>query len=293
MVIQHYKDEWDSALFLPAYSSYNEHKSLPTMMQLLNLPTELMQMILFYCILARGVKRGVRLRLVCSKFLVLREEVKSMRWMISEWQYIEKFHQHLTPVLYQTRLLDDFSAPQVGFHWQMRDDRYGSAKLWHDYLVYRVLGEMNRDVGRFVEIREAAIALHNLVLTVGGRCLPMQDIIHGLCWLALERGTNRPGERRLWIKARHNVWNIFPTTVKRLRNSFIDQPSSPELNLLCAAAYFDEVAVARDLLQRNGDTCRSVHSINKRALATISCSMLGISPLSPDWRLWAYVDQRS
>ena len=138
----------------------------------------------------------------------------------------------------------------------MRDDRYGAAKLWQGYLAQRVLGETSKDVGRFVEIREAAEAMHGLTAAIGNKCLSVQEIVHGLCWLALERGTNRPGKRQLWIRPTSDVWTSFPTTAPTDPR---DQPSSLKMNLLCAAAYFNEVTVAADLLQKCENDCRSVY----------------------------------
>jgi len=43
----------------------------PDKMLLLNLPTELVSEILVRAVLARGVKRALRLRLVCSMFCIL------------------------------------------------------------------------------------------------------------------------------------------------------------------------------------------------------------------------------
>ena len=44
-------------------------------MLLLELPAELFQKILVQAILARGVKRGLRLKLVCSKFVHLPKDI--------------------------------------------------------------------------------------------------------------------------------------------------------------------------------------------------------------------------
>lgn len=134
----------------------------------------------------------------------------------------------------------------------MRDDRYGAGKLWHDYLVYRVVGETDRSVGRFVEIREAAEALWSRITRSSGtpgedgedgespRPRTLRDIVDGLCWLALERGTKSPGDKQNW--ANHP---------QGLRHS---NPTNAAVNLLCAAAYFNEVSVAAPLLEKGEST---------------------------------------
>jgi ankyrin repeat protein len=71
----------------------------------------------------------------------------------------------------------------------------------------------------------------------GDHDLDFDAILDGLCWLALERGTNRPGCRLAW-----NSWAD--------RNGEL---SNPGLNLLSAAAYFRCVSMVRDLLGQGYD----------------------------------------
>ncbi|CAH0044427.1 unnamed protein product [Clonostachys solani] len=196
---------------------------------------ELLHLALIHCLIVRGVKRGVRLRLVCKQF-----------------------DDMFMPALYQSHILDSFSAPYVGWEWWSRKNSCGSIKLWHGYLVFRVLGERSPDVGRFIEIRNAAKALSRL----SGGALSLDEAVHGFCWLALEVGTNCPGERQLWLKGDgRECWVIYPDqyhppTVERAleRQSGSSQrtPSSnAQLDLLCGAAYFNLVSVAEDLLQQS------------------------------------------
>ncbi|KAK8040982.1 hypothetical protein PG994_013989 [Apiospora phragmitis] len=202
-------------------------------MHILDLPNELIQSILISSIHVRGVKRGLRLNLVCKRF-----------------------HENVVPALYVSRALDRFSAPHVGGFWWMRDDRYGAGELWHDYLVYRVMGETDPDVGRYVEIREAAEALWARTssssssssssgsYSVGGgdghNHRTLRDIVDGLCWLALERGTNSPGDRENWANHPQGL---------RAGNH-----TNAAFNLLCAAAYYNEVSVAAILLEKGDST---------------------------------------
>ncbi|CAG9983155.1 unnamed protein product [Clonostachys byssicola] len=182
-------------------------------MSILSLPNELIHLLLINCILVRGVVRGLRLRLVCKRF-----------------------NECFTPALHDSRILDDLSAPHIGRHWWMRNDRYGSSRLWQQYLVARVLSEADPDVGRFVEIRKAAETLYDRI----DGPVSFEEIVNGLCWLGVERGTNRPGEKRLWLKPETDLWRIHPSTVEDVPEPPREPPSNPQLNLLCAAAYFDQ-----------------------------------------------------
>ncbi|VUC19889.1 unnamed protein product [Clonostachys rosea] len=167
----------------------------------------------------------------------------------------EQFDSSFTPALYESRILDDVSAPHVGRRWWLRNDRYGAARLWQRYLVYRVLGEKDPKVGRYADIRKAAETLCDLIIKSGNDSPSFHDITEGLCWLALERGTNRPGEKRLWFKVLDLTTRLNATTVEELPDEPFDLSSNPELNLLCAAAYFNQVSVAADILQQNETTC--------------------------------------
>ncbi|CAG9994042.1 unnamed protein product [Clonostachys byssicola] len=198
---------------------------------------ELLHLIIIHSIIVRGVKRGVRLRLVCKQF----DDV-------------------FIPALFQTHILDSFSAPYIGWEWWSRKDSCGSIKLWHDYLVFRVLGERNPDVGRFMEIRNAGKALSHL----SGDVLSLDETVQGLCWLALELGTNCPGERQLWLKGDgRECWVIYPDQYhppnvelaleRQSDSSQRTPPSNAQLDLLCGAAYFNLISVAEDLLQQNHD----------------------------------------
>ncbi|KAK7966396.1 uncharacterized protein PG986_000673 [Apiospora aurea] len=189
-------------------------------MRVLDLPNELLHSLLVSSIDVRGVKRGLRLKLVCKRF-----------------------NENFVSALYESQALDHFSAPHVGGFWWMRDDRYGAGKLWHDYLVYRVMRETDPDVGRYVEIREIAEALLARTSSSSGsdgRHRTLRDIVDGLCWLALERGTKSPGGRQNWTSHPHGHRT--------------DSPTSSTLNLLCAAAYFNEVAITATLLEEGRST---------------------------------------
>ncbi|EPE30442.1 Ankyrin repeat-containing protein [Glarea lozoyensis ATCC 20868] len=133
-------------------------------MELLELPPELLHKVLYYAVLVRHVKRGLRLRLVCKFF--------------SSATY---------PALFETRLLDHFYSG-VAEDWQIRN-QHNAEKVWHSYLVYRTKNEADEKIGRFMEIRQVAESIckqtdHDLSST-----------IDSLCWLAFERKASAPSFR--------------------------------------------------------------------------------------------------
>lgn len=190
--------------------------------------------------------------------------------------------------LYQSHILDSFSAPYIGWEWWSRKDSCGSIKLWHDYLVFRVLGERSPDVGRFMEIGNAAKVLSQL----SGYALSIDETVQGFCWLALELGTNCPGERQLWLKGDgRECWVIYPDqynppTIERAleRQSDSSQktpPSNAQLDLLCGAAYFNLVSVAEDLLQQShGLRYVQVDSVNYCAFFLTTIVQLTVAAFS-------------
>ncbi|KAK6951889.1 hypothetical protein Daesc_006414 [Daldinia eschscholtzii] len=135
-------------------------------MHLLDLPVELMHMVLLEAIISRGVTRALRLKLVCKQF-----------------------YNCFQPALFESRVLDDFGViplyKDLKFMelWYVRK-QYGAADLWHSYLVYRVLNENdieNINVRFPVEI--GRLAEHFCCQTEAG----YMKMINTLCWLALER----------------------------------------------------------------------------------------------------------
>ncbi|KAH8903811.1 ankyrin, partial [Coniochaeta sp. PMI_546] len=136
--------------------------------EMLSLPAEILQSILLYTVLARGVKRGLRLRLVCKKFADLTKYA-----------------------IYQSHLLDHFYAPDVGYLWQIKD-HHGAEIFWHAYLVQRVLTERDCTVGRYVDIREVAQRICEEI----GSTADLQATVQSLCWLALDGQTSFPGKPR-------------------------------------------------------------------------------------------------
>ncbi|PMD64614.1 ankyrin [Hyaloscypha bicolor E] len=120
-----------------------------------DLPAELLQKILVQAILARGVKRGLRLRLVCKLF-----------------------SHKIQPALFESRLLDDFYVEAVAPNWYIQNN-HGASAFFHSYLVYRVQNETSPHQRRFLNIYqvservcEESSANANLVTTIETLCWP-------------------------------------------------------------------------------------------------------------------------
>ncbi|OTA53808.1 ankyrin [Hypoxylon sp. EC38] len=127
-------------------------------MNLLDLPVELLHQILFFCSLSRGVKRALRLKLVCRPFYCA-----------------------LDAALFETGLLDSFRTPMnhrrpPTDEWRLRKD-HGPQRFRHAYFVYRSRKETT---GTYGEINEVSRAL---VSYTGS---DFEEILYTLCWLALE-----------------------------------------------------------------------------------------------------------
>ncbi|KAI1828353.1 ankyrin repeat-containing domain protein [Xylaria intraflava] len=181
-------------------------------MHILDLPYDVFHQILIWSIVARSyaeyeedwwmdVRRALRLKLVSKDFL-----------------------HSFQPALFASRALDRFGSRDC-FEGPRR--HYGADQLWQAYLVYRVRNETDPAVGRFVEIQQIAKQI-----CVSVAQADHDEVVDGLCWLALERGTTRPAEREYW--AAHG--------------GRINEPPSPRLNLLSAAAYFGYLDLAKELL---------------------------------------------
>ena len=184
-------------------------------MLLLNLPSELIDKILLCAVLTRGVKRALRLRLVCSEFSFL----SAFQSFLQLTDYIERFSRDICPALYQSRLLDSFQTGRILSEWYIRND-HGMSTFWHSYLVYRVLNGTNPPQHRFLDIRQVA---ERICEDTGA---DLASTVETLCWPALQQGTN-PGSDAILER----------------------EPSNPGLNLLCVAAYLNLIPMAKRLLQ--------------------------------------------
>ncbi len=136
----------------------------------------------------------------------------------------EVFSYNLLPALFETHLLDHFTSHAVNTGgiegpWYL-NTHPGAGEIWHSYLVYRVTNETDDTVGRFVEIRQAA----QRICEQSRRHLT--STIDELCWVAMESQASEP--------ATHvSLPRITPC---------------PALNVLAAAAHFNMIALAGQLL---------------------------------------------
>ncbi|KAK8863440.1 ankyrin repeat-containing domain protein [Apiospora arundinis] len=128
-------------------------------MPILQLSNELIHEILVKAILCRGVKRGLRLRLVCKKF-----------------------NELMQPALFASRLLDTYDMPRTDWLWHI-PTQSGGSRLWHAYFLYRCKNETNPGMGHFCDIRRLAaqVAAEESCPETANA----DSILEALCWLAL------------------------------------------------------------------------------------------------------------
>ncbi|CAG9977988.1 unnamed protein product [Clonostachys byssicola] len=197
-------------------------------------PSEILQRILFFSIISRlkydeddsvrGTSRVLNLRLVCKEFDALFQSA-----------------------LFETRLMDDIrpygtSLARAGTleYWPLTSKRKEAAhKLWHSYLVYRVLNEVDPNVKRYVEVRNTASA----ICTENGA--DFLQTIKNLCWLGLAHQLG-------------NAWPVPHRRILRGPDALTPRPpplnnNSPDVSLLSAAAYLGCVSLTKRLLEHGND----------------------------------------
>lgn len=109
-------------------------------MSLQDCPNEIVHKILYFSVLARGVKRALRLKLVCKHF-----------------------YDALHSALFESRLLDaiaaklhfDIAEVFESYHPRQRGGK-GADGLWYDYVFLRVNGDHDPAVSRFAQVRHVA-----------------------------------------------------------------------------------------------------------------------------------------
>ncbi|KAK7222113.1 hypothetical protein V2G26_010116 [Clonostachys chloroleuca] len=199
-------------------------------------PSEILQRILFFAIISRlkydkdnydeesvrGTSRVLNLRLVCKGFDALFQSA-----------------------LFETRLMDDIrpygspiSMSGTLEYWPL-NRKPAAHKLWHSYLVYRVLNEVDPNVKRYVEVRDIANAICS---ETGGDLL---QTIKDLCWLGLAHQLG-------------NAWPVPPARAWYGPDALTPRPSplknnSPDVSLLSAAAYLGCTSLTKLLLERGND----------------------------------------
>lgn len=196
-------------------------------MELLSLPGELLHLILVQAALCRGLKRTLRLRLVCKSF--------------------DRVVYY--PALFESHLLDHEHLRRR--HWRgpvytCNTHDHGVAKLWHEYLVYRVLRERDAAIGRFVEIRELA---QTIVDEAQKPEWDLRHVVDALCRSALESGVKAPGGPfENW--KREEATDLDKLATRR---------PGPRLSLLAAATLFDLMPLVTKLLMEGHSPRQHCH----------------------------------
>jgi len=132
----------------------------------------------------------------------------------------ERFSQALPPALFESRLLDFFNTEKILRYWAIEND-HGATKFWHSYLVYRVQNEIHQPCQRrYLDLRLVAQRVCEETGT------DLETTIDALCWPALKQ-----------------------CTIPDINSKLEKEPLSPNLDLLCAAAYLNHIPVAQRLLR--------------------------------------------
>jgi hypothetical protein len=123
-----------------------------TMMLLLSLPTEILERILYHAIQVRGLKRGLRLRLVDSQYILYAPKYydRNLTW------HVETFARAVLHTLYTFRLLDQLYEVQIGRPKQ----RIVPRDLLQSYLKYRVMNEPANGKPMLTSIRKLAVHIY-------------------------------------------------------------------------------------------------------------------------------------
>ncbi|PQE07487.1 ankyrin repeat-containing domain protein [Rutstroemia sp. NJR-2017a BBW] len=205
-------------------------------MNLLDLPDELVSNVLLQAVVARGIKRALRLRFVNKRFS---RDVQS--------------------ALFESRLLDRFYTGDILNHWYTHKNQ-ATATFWHSYLVYRVQNESTLSFPRYTDIRQAAQRVCEETNA------DLVSTIKIICWPALIRGTNpytscssQPVDWRLcttleWVGGQLKnppIFNLpagtrFAAYSQALVKSYLP---TPDLDLLCIAAYLNLIPLATRLIE--------------------------------------------
>ncbi|KAK4444239.1 ankyrin repeat-containing domain protein [Podospora aff. communis PSN243] len=194
------------------------------MTQILDLPAEILHMVLVQAILNRTYVQALRLKLVCKRF-----------------------RETFQPALFASRRLDfreERPQRQIMAHWQIRQ-HHGADKMWHQYIQYLVLvekGGNNKqpyadyfyrgDYGQ-----KAILCLANEFCAETG--ISFDETVSALCWLVLDQAADL-------IEFKGTMFHVW------------QRPFAPETNLLSLAAYFDHEPLARRLLAKG--RCPSKHT---------------------------------
>ncbi|KAK0624279.1 hypothetical protein B0T14DRAFT_565564 [Immersiella caudata] len=208
------------------------------MMHITELPTEILQEILFeVCKLYhheskpyQRLRKAFRLKLVCKRF-----------------------QETLQPALFESRMADfnDDTAYGTIEALPVTTHRYGRDKFLHDYIVYHTRTERDPLRGRFVDLRRVAEAYSAETGTDVDVC------IDKFAWLILDRAAHAPGQRsdeRVDNFQSYTWQRIQWSTYGARRDHCFNESTGAEnkfelnINLLSAAAYFNNFPLAKRLL---------------------------------------------
>ncbi|KAI0600308.1 ankyrin repeat-containing domain protein [Biscogniauxia sp. FL1348] len=140
------------------------------------------------------------------------------------------FAAAVIPALHESRLLDHFNPFSITIQWYAGDPNNASTRLWHSYLVHRVQRETGPVTNQYSEIRMTAERVCR-----ESKSIDLLEVIDALCWLVLEKS--------LYTKKNYKDGNGADT----------GHGQTPYVGLLAAAARFNLLSLARELLEEGHD----------------------------------------
>lgn len=190
--------------------------------RLLDLPMELLELVLFWAIKIRGVQRGVRLRLVCKTFDIA-----------------------FYPALFETHLPDDCQG--IGtLSWRLNTQQPNIERMWHKYLVFRTMKEENPLIGRYYDLRTVALDCHKEMQKEAEAGVPvpeLREVVEQLCWFLLRQGVSlRSDPQSTEFGPNHDAIGTIKADGTIL--------SPGPLTLLSAAAFLNLHSLVQELLDK-------------------------------------------
>lgn len=193
--------------------------------RLLDMPPEVLHLILYHSAWCRRLKRALRLRLVCKAFAVL-----------------------VYPALFEIdELLGGGPPESIGTMDCQLLLQHGGEQMWHEYMVRRVMrarSDRDRDRNRYLELRQVALAVHGAMQPGGDAPIPeLREVVETLCWLLLRQEVKGTGCER-----RPLLWKLWGPSAPPRAGVTTAEASRFSLSLLSAAAYLNLPALAQGLL---------------------------------------------
>jgi hypothetical protein len=218
--------------------------------RLTTIAPELFKEILLYAVSSKKLKTNLGLQLVCRKLAVLLCSGRISRTvgegvsLLTRLFVAERFRQEVKAAIFRSKYLEEWSfwAPYQGrYRWPCKLDRRvntgNQQHFRHDYIVYRVRGARDHEVGVYSQIRRTVEYLRDETIGMRGG-IPVFDYDHTLsmlCWLHLDP----------WVEeVEHN-------SPPKDDESDDDDPTMPGVksNLLSAAVFLDHRELAKRLLR--------------------------------------------